>query len=153
MNILASFDKILPLASLWAEQQESLIVKSGVAISREASIVARKVGVRCPEQVRILIVPFITRPEDSSLKQACIEANFLTIDTCGLTLRYGIFIKKDCALDYPLLVHELVHVAQYERFGSIKEFLKNYLFQILTIGYPEAPLEQEAIKKAKEICN
>jgi hypothetical protein len=38
-----------------------------------------------------------------------------------------------------------VHTAQYERLGGIEPFLRQYLRECLTIGYPEAPLEQEAI--------
>jgi hypothetical protein len=37
-----------------------------------------------------------------------------------------------------------VHVAQYERYGSIQNFLIAYLNQIIDYGYEDAPLELEA---------
>ena len=43
-----------------------------------------------------------------------------------------------------LVVHELAHTAQYERLGGFKPFLKAYLEEWLTVGYPNGPLEQEA---------
>ena len=42
-----------------------------------------------------------------------------------MTLRYGIFIQTDHWGDRRLLLHELAHVAQYERFGGFRRFLSN----------------------------
>ena len=36
---------------------------------------------------------------------------------------------------------QLVHTAQYERFGSVAAFLRQYLHECLSIGYPDAPME------------
>ncbi len=74
-------------------------------------------------------------------------------NTAGLTLHYGIYIRGDCHGNRELLVHELVHVAQYERLGGIKPFLQRYLDECLKYGYPQAPLEQEAIRISDEICS
>jgi len=52
-----------------------------------------------------------------------------------------------------LLVHELAHVAQYERFGGFRPFLEQYLHECITIGYPAAPLEQEAKRVENELCD
>ena len=76
---------------------------------------------------------------------ACDAIEFLTPATRGLALQYGIFIRSDCWRERTLIAHELVHTAQYERLGGILPFLRKYLFECVTIGYPEAPLEQEAI--------
>jgi len=67
-------------------------------------------------------------------------------------LQYGIFIRLDCWRDRALIAHELVHTAQYERLGGILPFLRQYLFECVTIGYPEAPMEQEAIAVAARVC-
>src|SRR5213079_854362 len=72
--------------------------------------------------------------------------------TGGLTLRYGIFIRSDCRFNRAMVVHELGHTAQYERLGGFESFLRQYLSQCLTIGYPEAPMEQEVISLAARIC-
>ena len=70
--------------------------------------------------------------------------------TAGLTLRYGIFIRSDCWGERRLVVHELAHTAQYERFGSFASFLGEYLRECITPpGYPFGALEQEA-KRVEE---
>jgi hypothetical protein len=51
-----------------------------------------------------------------------------------------------------LIVHELVHTSQYEKLGGFLPFLRKYLLQLINIGYPDAPMEQEAIKIAEKIC-
>ena len=79
------------------------------------------------------------------LKAACDAIDFLTPTTRGLTLGYGIFIRSDWWGDRSLIVHELAHVAQYERLGGILPFLRRYLFECLTMRYTAAPLELEAI--------
>ena len=43
-----------------------------------------------------------------------------------------------------LLSHELRHVYQYERAGSIAGFLPTYLQQIIEVGYAACPLERDA---------
>jgi hypothetical protein len=35
---------------------------------------------------------------------------------------------------------------------SVYPFLKNYLWQCAEIGIPEAPLEQEVVRIASEVC-
>jgi hypothetical protein len=54
--------------------------------------------------------------------------------------------------DRLLVVHELVHVAQYERSGGILPFLRRYLFECLTVGYSASPLELEAIAVTARVC-
>lgn len=51
---------------------------------------------------------------------------------------------KICLSDRRLLAHELAHVAQYERLGGFHEFLKQYLEECISPGYPLGDLEQEA---------
>lgn len=151
-NLISQFDEILPLACEWAKSQERLILQKGNPLSRKLLLDAKKIGVAQPEKVRILVVTTIPTPEHPLLKEACNQTNFLTPDTTGLTLRYGIYVRSDCSQDRRLYVHELVHVAQYERLGGIQQFLKKYLFEVATIGYLSAPIEQEAINTAKGIC-
>ncbi len=74
----------------------------------------------------------------------------------GMTLFYGIFLREG-AYSRELLAHECRHVQQYERCGSITNFLEVYLFQVLTRGYEDAPLEKEAREvagsEARSACN
>ena len=73
----------------------------------------------------------------------CEEYGFLTEETIGLTLGYGIYIKQGY-LTTRLLSHELRHVHQYEQAGSAKAFLSRYISEIMRFGYMDSPYEVDA---------
>jgi hypothetical protein len=50
------------------------------------------------------------------------------------------------------VIHELAHVAQYERLGGFREFLKQYLEECINPGYPLGDLELEA-KQAESLAS
>jgi hypothetical protein len=151
-SVLSQFEILLPLATTWATEQEQKIVCAGVPLSEKEIGDARAIGVQSPDRIRLLRVETIPRPSQPQLKAACDAIDFLTPATRGLTLGYGIFIRSDCLGDRLLVVHELAHVAQYERLGGIFPFLRRYLFECLTLGYCAAPLEQEAIAVTARVC-
>ena len=145
------FEELLPLAAAWAEQQEERILETGVGLSASQVSDARQVGVVHPERVRLLAVPSIPTPKHPVLRAAGEATGLISPFTAGLALRHGIYVRRDFADDRILVAHELVHSAQYERFGSFAAFLRQYLHECLTIGYPDAPMEQEAILKSEEL--
>ena len=151
-NIINQYDEILPLASDWVKSQEELILKEGQMLPNNLRALAEQVGISCLEKVRFSVVNMIPRPENVLLEKVCEQKNFLSPDTAGLTLGYGIYIRSDSVNDKRLFIHELVHVLQYERLGGIEGFLKQYLFEILSVGYNSSPLEQEAINRTEEVC-
>jgi len=146
------FQSLLPLACEWAERQEQIILKNGTSLSPSQIADARLVGVSHPENIKILAVPQIPLPEHPALRTAAREIQLITPSTSGLTLRYGIYAQSYFLSDRRLIVHEFVHTSQYERFGGILPFLQQYLRECITVGYPNAPLEQEAIRIADQIC-
>ena len=146
--MLTQFEALLPLAAAWATEQQENILLEGVPLGELELADAYAIGVKAPERVRLLSVETIPRPSHPQLRAACDAIDFLTPATRGLTLGYGIFIRADCWRDRLLVLHELAHTAQYERLGGIDSFLRKYLFECVTIGYPAAPLEQEAIDVA-----
>lgn len=146
-----SIEQILQLACEWAQLQETLILQKGNPLSSQLLLDAEKIGVIQSDKVRILAVSTIPRPEHPLLEELCRQRNFLTSDTLGLTLRYGIYIRSNCINDRSLLVHELVHVWQYEQLGGFRQFLQKYLPEVLTLDYPNTPMEQEAVNKARNI--
>ena len=148
----SQFEMLVPLAAAWATEQEQEILRDGVSLSAEEIGDARAVGVQEPDRVRLLRVETIQRPTQPQLRAACDAIDFLTPATRGLTLGHGIFIRSDCWRERSLIVHELAHVAQYERFGEILPFLRRYLYECLTVGYSASPLEQEAIAAAARVC-
>ena len=151
-SVLGQFETLLPLAAEWAAEEEARILREGVPLAEQEIIDAKAIGVREPERVRLLQVDTIPTPRHPILKAATGAIRFLTPAPRGLTLGHGIFVRSDCWRDRSLVAHELVHTAQYERLGGILPFLRKYLFECVTIGYPEAPLEQEAIAVVTRIC-
>ena len=147
------FELLLPLACQWAAEQEAHILATGQPLSAAQLAGARLIGVSAPDRVRILYVPEILPPAHPMLRQAAEATHLSSPLTGGLTLRYGIFIRSDRRGNRPSIVHELGHTLQYERMGGFETFLRQYLFECLTIGYPEAPMEQEVIAgTARILC-
>lgn len=145
------FEELLPLAAIWAEHQEARILASGVCLSPSQLSDARQVGVIHPERVRLLHVASVPTPGHPVLRVAGEVAGLISPFTAGLALRYGIYVRSDFVSDRFLVAHELVHTAQYERYGSFATFLRQYLHECLTIGYPGAPMEQEAILRSEAL--
>lgn len=154
MNMITpeQFNVLLPLASTWAEEQERMILRDGVPLSPAQMADAVSIGVIHPEHVRLFRVARIPIPDHPALQAAAELTNLISPLTGGLTLRYGILIRADCWGDRRLVCHELVHTHQYERLGGFQQFLQQYLNECITIGYPAAPMEQEAINVAETVC-
>ncbi|HWB60491.1 MAG TPA: hypothetical protein VG733_13430 [Chthoniobacteraceae bacterium] len=144
----SQFEALLPLACAWAEEQEAVILSLGVALAAGQLEDVAITGVKHPEKVRLLRVDRIPGPTHPVLAEAGRLTGLVSSGTAGLTLRNGIFIRSDCWGDRRLLVHEMVHVGQYERLGGIEPFLRQYLWECITVGYSASPLEQEAVRVA-----
>lgn len=149
---LNQFVNLIPKAVLWAKEQEQKILMEGTSLSDSQIEDAKIIPVKYPERVRLLRVNQIPLPEDPELKLAAQAIQLIIPNTRGLTLQYGIFIRSDYWNNRELIVHELIHTSQYERLGGIQQFLNQYVTECIQFGYPQAPLEQEAIKKSKLIC-
>ena len=141
----------LPVACVWAARHESTILRRGVALSAAQVDKARQIGVSHPEKVRLLAVDTIP-PTNHLLRTIGAKLGFVSSQTIGMTLRYGIFIQADHWGDRRLLVHELAHVAQYEHFGGFRRFLFRYLQECINPGYPLGDLELEAKKAEESYC-
>ncbi len=147
------FNEMLPRAAAWAQQQEQIMLAHPQAqtLSRAGQDIACRAGVAHPEAVRILGVPEIPLPGEADLRAAALQFGLITPGTAGLTIGHGIFVRQDCLNDAKLIAHELKHVAQYERYGSIPAFLQQYLAEVNQFGYPANPMEQEAVAFAESV--
>lgn len=145
-HLLKQLDNLLPLVSRWVAEQEAQILSEGTPPSTDLLTAAKKIGIQFPDRIRLLRVAAIPQPEDPILKQAAEQSHFLSPDTAGITFRYGIYVRQDRWEDRSLVIHEMAHTAQYERLGGIEPFLKQYLTECFTVGYPWGELEQEAIR-------
>ena len=146
-------EELLPLAAQWAADQERRALCEGVRLSEIELADAKAIGVHNPERVRLLRVDAVPFPAHPMLRAAAASINFLTEAPRGLALDHGIFIRADHWRDRALIAHELVHTAQFQRFGGILPFLQTYISQCATVGYSNAPLELEAIAMAARICS
>jgi hypothetical protein len=147
------FEALLPLAVQWAEAKEKVALKCGTALVPQFMQDAESVGVRYPERVRIYKVFQIPIPKHPILKSAAEATQLISPATIGMSLGYGIFIHSNFSNDRHTIVHELVHTMQCEKLGGLYQFLKKYLWECIQIGYPQAPMEQEAVRLAQKICN
>jgi len=143
---------LLPLVHDWASEQEAAILGTGVPLTSSQIADAQKIGIAHPEKVRLLRVPRIPVPQHPMLRAAVEATGLISADTAGLSLRYGIFIHTGGWDDRCLVFHELVHTLQYERLGGLQPFLQQYLYECLTVGYHQSPLEQEAVSTTEALC-
>jgi hypothetical protein len=150
---LDQLEQLLPLAAQWAAAQRQRVLCEGVPLSEIELADAKAIGVRNPERVRLLRVDAVPVPAHPMLRAAAASINFLTTTPRGLALDYGIFVRTDHWRDRALIAHELVHTAQFQRLGGILPFLHTYISQCVTVGYPNAPLELEAVATAARVCS
>jgi hypothetical protein len=142
-DIRTALPVLIPKAIEWAETESSFITQVGLPLNETQLTLAKRVGVRQPELIRIAEVSNLPSPEDPDLRQAAIATGLLGIGTAGITLGYGIYVCYGHSTSR-LLSHEFRHVYQYEQAGSFAAFLSVYLQQIVTYGYHNAPYEVDA---------
>jgi hypothetical protein len=142
-------EQYFPKAVQWVAEMERAILKSGQPLLPQNRKDAETIGVQQSKDVRILVLDGIPLPNDPGLRQLAAETELITDRTAGMTFGHGIVLKKG-SIDRRLIAHELVHVMQYERFGGIKAFLKEYVKEVaFPPGYPNGPLEREADQLAE----
>lgn len=134
---------ILPIVHLWARRHEAAILRHGQALDLQGMADARRVGVRTPESVRTLVVDCVPPRLPPGVRGLAARWQWGPSTTAGMALGYGIFLRADQLDRRDLLLHELAHTAQYERLG-FRQFLRDYLNECLTAGYPLGALETEA---------
>ena len=142
---------LLPIATLWVEREERRILRKGIPLSPEGLMDAAKMGVAHPERIRLMEVERIPWLNGPFMKLLSCAMPAVSSNTVGLSLRYGIYIRSRYRGNRHLISHECVHTGQYERCGSVAGFLRAYFTQCLEAGYPDAPMEQEAIKRSAEL--
>ena len=151
-SFLTSLPALLPVIHAWCEKQEILILEKGTPLSEEQLADARRAGVAHPETIRVLRADALPQPENDDVMFFARQVGLFGPHSIGLTLGYGICLPLAAWEDRHRLVHECVHVGQYEKKGGIRPFLNDYLRECIDPGYPFGALEQAAILVAKDIC-
>ena len=150
-SLLNSLPALLPYAYAYAEKHEALILEKGIPLTPEEQADARRAGVKEPEKIRRMCVPKIPEPENDEVLFAARRSGLFQLGSSGLTIGHGIYLRQDAWNSRLILVHECVHVAQYERLG-MRHFLDLYVRECIDPGYPFGALEQEAILVSRDIC-
>lgn len=139
-----------PLILLWGTCLGITIRLRGRGLEVWEEEIARKVGVRHADKIRLIMVRALPFPTLPGLRRLAERHGMSRYGGRGLTLGHGIFIKEGC-YSIQLLSHECRHVYQYEQAGSMGKLLTRYLEELLVHGYANAPLEQDA--RQHEISN
>ncbi|MEO0414698.1 MAG: hypothetical protein AAF226_07080 [Verrucomicrobiota bacterium] len=143
----------LPWAVRWVQQQEERVLKEGRPLTEWEMEWAADVSIERPEKVRVLEVNSVPTPGKLLTTLAEKLLRTFSFDATGMAVRYGIYLNVMHSQNPSLLVHEMAHVAQYERLGGIQPFLKRYLDECLEDGYWDSSLEREARKAAAPFPN
>jgi hypothetical protein len=142
---------LLPLIRglcVWVRRREAQVLRDGRELGTVQLQLARALGVRHPQRVRIQTEARVPLPLPEWARALAQRCGWLTPHVAGMTLGYGIVIREpfwcDGSYDFELLAHELAHVAQYEQLGGIGGFLRQYVRECVWPGYPHGLLEREA---------
>lgn len=137
---------------MWIEEQEQSILRNGSPLTYDQQIDAYLAGIKEPNEIRVQYVKQMPFPENAEVLQILNETGIITQNTIGLCLRKGIYIHTHHKNNRRVLVHELAHTMQYERYGSVRHFLEQYIHEHISFAYPFGPLEQEATALEHKIC-
>lgn len=133
----------LPLACAWVRREERAILRAGAPLNEMQLSDAQRIGVAAPERIRICEVETIPPRLHPVLRFLAHKFGMSFSGTIGMALGHAIYLQREHAQSRALLLHELAHVLQYERLG-VRRFLRQYLRECLSLGYPLGALEAEA---------
>jgi len=151
-SFLSSLPVLLPVVQAWAEKQEIIVLEAGAPLTESQLADARRAGVAHPEKIRALRSETLPFPENEDIMFVARQVGLFSNRSTGMTLGHAICLAHAAWDDRHTLVHECVHVGQYERLGGLRPFLSQYLRECIDPGYPFGGLEQEAILVSREIC-
>ena len=147
-TIQAKVKYFLPAAVDWYATAEQQFAPKGRYLNTKEQMVAQRLGIQYPEQVRIVLTKKFPLPPDPELRKNAQRYGMGSAFAAGFTLGHTILIKPDYAKDHVLIAHELVHVQQIERMGRAA-FVQRYITEMEMFGYRHSPLEWEAYQKQK----
>ncbi|PAY00175.1 hypothetical protein CKO50_16670 [Pseudoalteromonas sp. HM-SA03] len=132
----------------WAQQTESQGRKVGIPLDARGITLAKEIGIKHPEKVRIIYLDTVPFPiENKALKAMGESLGFIGegIVNNAQVFGYSIYVRHGFKLNRPKLAHELVHVLQIER-ANFADVLRQHISDMQKYGYENAPLEAEAFE-------
>ena len=142
--------KIFPAVCEWIEQQENDIFSKGRCLTFNETQIAKNIGIKNFDIIKVYESEFVPQPKNKIILEMGKQFGLLNKErTKGICFRYGIFINKKATNKNLVLIHELIHTLQYEKFGSVEKFLYQYIKECIELGYESSPLELEAVNMSK----
>lgn len=138
------FPTLLPNVLAWGHRLAQQIEDQGEPLAPHWQSIARQVGVREVQRIRLLKVSALPLPDDMALVNAVRHYGLFGPGAVGLTLGYGIVLAGAGANSPRILSHEFRHVHQFEQAGSLEAFIGQYVAQLAQHGYRNAPYEIDA---------
>ncbi|WP_143484320.1 hypothetical protein [Pseudoalteromonas piscicida] len=132
----------------WTQKIESQGREIGDPLDKNGLALAKEIGIKHPEKVRIIYLDTVPFPiENKALKAMGESLGFIGegIINNAQVFGYSIYVRDGYELNRPKLAHELVHVLQIER-ANFAKVLHQHIADMQKYSYDKAPLEVEAFK-------
>lgn len=136
---------IMPYVHMTKEKIE----QEGMKLPKKYEKIAQLAGVKNIDKIKVLYSDTIEFSFEEIFAQYMPNVALSIGQINGLTLGYHILINKHASKW--TLVHELRHVAQYELFEDIDQFIQIYIKEFIEYGYKSAPFEKDAIDFVNDI--
>lgn len=149
-DVVAIVDALLPKAVENARLMQARALEVGKPMNDEWLSIARDLGVRHPEKVRVVVVRRIPKIATADRLSRAEPLMTLNASIAGLAAGYGIYISRDYADKPWVLGHELVHVAQFEELG-LEGLTRQLITEKLTLPGRLIPIEREAIDVSSRV--
>lgn len=120
-------------------ETEAIALERGRPLTVQELADARGVGVAYPERIRLYVTNDLPRGRRAGEERATYPKS-----VGGITRNYGVFVRPKYENARWLIVHEFVHVAQFERLGTEGMVRRSLLEQIVLRGNLSL-IEREAI--------
>jgi hypothetical protein len=146
---LSSITPHIPKVVHWIEEMENFIQSNGRFLNEDELTFAKKIGILNYDIIKVWESNEVPKPKNAMIQYLGNEIGFFSSNTNGISFRYGIFLHSELKYTKDVLLHELIHTLQYERFGSIEKFILCYLDDVLINGYENSVLEKEANSSKK----
>ncbi|MEM9715708.1 MAG: hypothetical protein AAF826_04245 [Pseudomonadota bacterium] len=149
-EVTARVDSLLPKALAENRAMEARALRVGTPLTAEGIDLARKLGVKSPEKVRVVVVKKIPKSNTADRLIKAQPLLSLSATIAGLTAGYGIYLDDGYEDKIWVLAHELVHVAQFERYG-LESLTRRVITEQVALPGRLIPIEREAIQTSSRV--
>jgi hypothetical protein len=109
---------------------------------------AELLGVISPQNIKVVIGNELPIPrKDNELYDVYVKIAGDPRSAGAITYGKNIYIRPLYSNSYNILIHELVHVMQFQKYGEIA-YLEKYMTDAQIVNYHQIPFESEAFIKS-----